>query len=98
MSPSLLVVEGVGGGGGVVQAVALDPKYGSRKTREIVTGGIGGNLLLKSTVTPLPLPPPRLPPSLPFCAWTTLMVDVVEVKHPQLALRGSEGCCEGAAG
>ncbi|KAK9865646.1 hypothetical protein WJX84_004897 [Apatococcus fuscideae] len=31
-----------------VQAVALDPRYGSRKTREFVTGGRAGQLLLNS--------------------------------------------------
>eukprot|EP00884_Botryococcus_braunii_P013195 jgi/Botrbrau1/21877/Bobra.0249s0007.1 len=31
-----------------VKAVALDPKYGTRKTRELITGGVGGQLLLKS--------------------------------------------------
>jgi hypothetical protein len=31
-----------------VQSVALDPRYGSRKTREIATGGLAGQLLLSS--------------------------------------------------
>ena len=33
-----------------VQSVALDPRYGSRKTREFVTGGLAGQLLLSSKV------------------------------------------------
>jgi hypothetical protein len=32
------------------QTVALDPRYGSRKTREFVTGGVAGQLLLNSRV------------------------------------------------
>ena len=33
-----------------MQAIALDPRYGSRKTREFVTGGKAGQLLLNSRV------------------------------------------------
>ena len=33
-----------------MQSVALDPRYGSRKTREFVTGGLAGQLLLSSKV------------------------------------------------
>ena len=31
-----------------VQSVALDPRYGSRRTREIATGGLAGQLLFSS--------------------------------------------------
>ena len=33
-----------------VRAVALDPRYGQRKTREFVTGGDSGELVLHSRV------------------------------------------------
>ena len=33
-----------------VRAVSLDPRYGQRKTREFVTGGDSGELVLQSRV------------------------------------------------
>ncbi len=50
------------------QTVALDPRYGSRKTREFISGGLAGQLTLNSRVRaraplrarrPAPAPPPR---------------------------------------
>ena len=37
---------------GVRQTVALDPRYGTRKTQEFVCGGAAGQLLLSSRVIP----------------------------------------------
>lgn len=33
-----------------MQTVALDPRYGQRKTREFISGGVAGQLLLNSKV------------------------------------------------
>ena len=33
-----------------VQSIALDPRYGSRKTREFMTGGLAGQVVLNSRV------------------------------------------------
>ena len=38
----------------VPQSVALDPRYGSRKAREFVTGGLAGQLLYVSKARPHP--------------------------------------------
>ena len=36
----------------VKQSIALDPRYGSRKTREFMTGGLAGQVVLNSRVSP----------------------------------------------
>ena len=34
-----------------LQSMALDPRYGSRKTREFMTGGLAGQVALNSRVS-----------------------------------------------
>ena len=40
----------------LLQSIALDPRYGTRKTREFFAGGQAGLLLLNSRVNCLVLP------------------------------------------